>query len=142
MTEDSPTDRVDDGMDNQPDGNQSDGDQPDQITRDDDEIDDVPRVTCSTCDRTWELTYELDELQVGNRALEQFALDHARHTGHYPDDVTPFVADCRHCPEREQFLSKRPAERFAEAHTRHTRHEVRVTGPDETDETFEPGGSQ
>jgi hypothetical protein len=82
--------------------------------------DEYPTLTCSRCDCRWNLAYELDELQVGNRAVEQFALDHHRHTGHYPDDITPWVADCRQCPETEPFLTERPANRFARTHARHT----------------------
>lgn len=96
----------------------------------DDPVDGVPTVTCSRCDRRFELDYELDTLQVGNRAVEQFALDHHRHTGHYPDDVTPWIADCRQCPETEQFLTERPAERFASTHARHTDHAVELQPPD------------
>jgi len=99
--------------------------------------DGVPTLTCSRCDRRWELTYELDVLQVGNRAVEQFALDHHRHTGHYPDGVTPWVADCRQCPETEQFLAERPAERFARTHVRHTGHAVDLRPPDGDDRMVE-----
>jgi hypothetical protein len=94
-----------------------------------DEIDDTPTITCSRCDRTWDLGYELDDMQVGNQAVEQFALDHRRHTGHFPDDVTPWVVDCRVCPDGEQFLSEHPARRWAETHARHTRHTVAVETP-------------
>jgi hypothetical protein len=92
---------------------------------------DVPTLTCSRCNRSWELAYELDELQVGNRAVEQFALDHRRHTGHYPDGVTPWIADCQQCPETEQFLAERPAERFARTHSRHTGHTVELHPPED-----------
>jgi len=91
---------------------------------------DAPTLTCSRCDRTWDLGHELDELQAGNRAAEQFALDHHRHTGHYPDGVTPWTADCRQCPETERFLAERPAERFAHTHARHTGHTVGLQPPD------------
>ena len=94
-----------------------------------DDIDDMPTVTCSRCDQSWALHYELDELKVGNRALERFALDHRRHTGHYPDDVTPWIADCRTCPDGKQFLSEQPARRWAETHVRHTRHSVELDPP-------------
>ncbi len=87
-------------------------------------IDDTPTITCSRCDREWDLTYELDELKVGNRAVEQFALDHQRHTGHFPDEVTPWVATCRQCPDGEQFMVERPARRWARTHARHTSHAV------------------
>lgn len=89
-----------------------------------DEPDNVPTVTCERCDHEWDLTHELDDLHAGNRALEQFALDHRQHTGHYPDDVTPWTAACRRCPAGEEFLSERPARRWAETHARHARHDV------------------
>jgi len=97
---------------------------------DDDPVEMTPTVACSRCGREWELTDELDNQQAGNRALEQFALDHHRHTGHYPDDVTPWIATCRRCPDREQFLSERPARRFAETHARHTGHAVSLKPPE------------
>nr|WP_267163048.1 hypothetical protein [Halovenus salina] len=90
-----------------------------------------PTVRCSTCNREWQLTYELEELHAGNRALEQFALDHHRHTGHYPDDVSPWTADCQACPAEELYLEQRPAKRFGRTHARHTDHEVVVMGPDD-----------
>lgn len=89
-----------------------------------DDVDDVPRVSCRRCGRTWDLGYELDDLRVGNQAIEQFALDHVRHTGHYPDDVATWVAACRQCPAREEQLNERPARRWAETHARHTSHSV------------------
>ncbi|XVH33625.1 hypothetical protein ACNS7O_17055 (plasmid) [Haloferacaceae archaeon DSL9] len=101
------------------------GEAPDEPPRND-AVDDTPTVACARCDREWDLTYELDSLQVGNQALEQFALDHKRHTGHYPDDVVPWQAVCRHCPGGEEFLSERPARRWAEIHARHTRHEIEL----------------
>lgn len=91
-----------------------------------DEPDRVPTVSCSRCDREWTLSYELDSLLAGNQAIEQFALDHQRHTGHFPDDVTPWVADCRRCPEGEEYLSEQPARRWAETHARHTHHAVEL----------------
>jgi len=91
---------------------------------------DAPTVSCSRCDREWDLSYELDDLQAGNRALEQFALDHERHTGHFPDGVSPWVVDCRHCPGGEAFLAERPARRWAETHARHTRHPVTLAHED------------
>ncbi|WP_338727013.1 hypothetical protein [Haladaptatus sp. DJG-WS-42] len=87
-------------------------------------VDDTPTITCSRCDREWSLSYELDNLGVGNQSFEQFALDHMRHTGHFPDAVTPWIADCRQCPDGEQFLSEGPARRWAETHVRHARHDV------------------
>jgi len=89
-------------------------------------IDDLPVVTCTRCDAEWDLEFELEELYAGNQAVEQFALDHMRHTGHYPDDVTPWIATCRQCPAGEAFLGERPARRWARTHARHTRHEVEV----------------
>lgn len=97
---------------------------------DPDAIDDLPTVSCSRCDREWDLAYELDELSAGNRALEQFAMDHERHTGHYPDGLTPWTVDCRQCPAADRFLAERPARRFALTHARHTRHEVDLGKPD------------
>ena len=93
-------------------------------------VDGVPTVTCSRCDREWNLAYELDELHAGNRALEQFSLDHERHTGHDPDDVTPWTASCRRCPDGERFLAERPARRWAETHARHTGHAVALEPPE------------
>lgn len=95
------------------------------------DVDDTPTVSCSLCDRTWELDYELDELQVGNQAVEQFALDHQRHTGHFPDDVTPWVVDCKHCHDEDVFLTERPARRWARTHVRHTAHTVSLSPPDD-----------
>lgn len=87
---------------------------------------DAPTVTCARCDREWDLAYELDDLRAGNRAIEQFAMDHKRHTGHYPDDAMPWIAACRRCPAGEEFLSERPTRRWAETHARHTRHSVEL----------------
>jgi hypothetical protein len=87
-------------------------------------VDDTPTVTCTRCDRTWDLGYELDELSVGNQAVEQFALDHRRHTGHFPDGVATWRAECRRCPEGSEHLAEHGARRWAETHARHTRHEV------------------
>ena len=98
----------------------------------------TPTVTCTRCDREWDLEYELDELHAGNSAVEQFAMDHFRHTGHYPDDVTPWQVDCRECPNGEQFLSERPARRFALTHARHTRHTVEMRTPDDERESIDP----
>lgn len=89
----------------------------------------VPTVTCSRCDRAWALDFELDELHAGNQAVEQFALDHERHTGHFPDDVTPWLVDCRRCPESDGYLAERPARRWATIHTRHTGHTVELRPP-------------
>mgnify|MGYP006875056414 FL=1 len=99
----------------------------------------VPTVTCTLCGRTWDLDYELAELHAGNRAVEQFALDHERHTGHFPDDVTPWLVDCRQCPDGEQFLEERPARRWAKAHVRHTNHTVALQPPAEHGSTEQIG---
>lgn len=101
----------------------------DDTTEQTDKPEQVPTVSCTACDREWELAYELDELRVGNRAVEQFALDHHRHTGHYPDDVAPWLVSCNQCPATEQYLEERPARRFARTHARHTNHTVSVTEP-------------
>ena len=98
-------------------------------------MDAVPTVTCSRCDDEWELDFELDELRAGNRAVEQFALDHERHTGHFPDDVTPWLVDCRQCPDGDRYLAQRPARRWARTHARHTGHEVEVRPPAGDEET-------
>jgi len=90
----------------------------------DEPVDDTPTISCSRCDSTWELTYELETLYAGNQAFEQFALDHKRHTGHFPDDVSPWVVDCQQCPDAEAYLDERPARRWAETHARHTSHPV------------------
>lgn len=102
-------------------------------------VDDVPTVSCSRCDLEWDLEYELDDLQTGNRALEQFALDHERHTGHFPDDVTPWRVTCRRRPAGEAFLAERPARRWAETHTRHTRHTLTVEHATIDETIIEPG---
>lgn len=86
----------------------------------------VPTVQCGRCDREWELEYELETLQAGNRAVEQFAMDHHRHTGHFPDGMTPWLVDCRQCPSGEEFLEQRAARRWAGTHARHTGHEVEL----------------
>lgn len=104
---------------------------PEHPRDEEDRIDSVPTVACSRCGREWDLAYELDELHAGNQAVEQFAMDHERHTGHFPDDVTPWIADCRQCPDGEEYLSERPARRWAETHARHTRHEVALRPPTE-----------
>lgn len=98
----------------------------------------TPTVACTRCDQEWELTYELEELHAGNSALEQFAMDHYRHTGHYPDDVTPYQIECRVCPQGDQFLSERPARRFARTHARHTRHTLTLQEPEGETEQIQP----
>ena len=99
------------------------------------DVDDTPTVTCSRCNREWDLAFELDDLQVGNQAIEQFALDHKRHTGHFPDEVSPWVVACRQCPDGEEFLAERPARRWAETHARHTKHEVTLRHEEELEPT-------
>ena len=89
-----------------------------------DAVDDVPTVACERCGREWDLAYELEEMRVGNQALEQFALDHRRHTGHFPDGVATWRAECRNCPEGAERLSEDAAHRWAEVHARHASHAV------------------
>jgi hypothetical protein len=89
-----------------------------------DDVDDTPTVTCERCDRAWGLDYELEDMQVGNQAVEQFALDHRRHTGHFPDGLATWRADCRRCTEAAERLSEHGARRWAETHARHTDHAV------------------
>lgn len=101
-------------------GSDDEGTDPDEAPRN------VPTVSCARCDDEWTLEYELDELTVGNRALEAFALDHHQHTGHFPDDVTPWMADCERCPESVRRLEEAGVTRWAETHARHTGHRVRV----------------
>lgn len=102
------------------------------------EYDNVPTIICSRCDSEWDLTYELDVLRLGNQSGEQFALDHMRHTGHFPDSVSPWTVDCRQCPSSEQFLSERPATRWATTHARHTRHTVAVNHPEQEETLIDP----
>ncbi len=103
-----------------------------------DAVDDLPTVSCSRCGREWDLAYELEDLQVGNQAVAQFALDHQRHTGHFPDDVSPWQARCRRCPETAERLTEDAVRRWAKIHSRHTRHPVEVdhaslSDPDQID---------
>lgn len=95
----------------------------------------VPTVRCARCDDEWTLAYELDELTVGNRALEAFALDHHQHTGHFPDDVSPWIADCERCPETVRRLEEAGVIRWARTHARHTAHRVRVDHADREEPT-------
>jgi hypothetical protein len=102
---------------------------------------DAPTISCERCDREWDLAREFDQLGVGNHAVEQFALDHKRHTGHFPDGIRTWRARCRNCPEEAERLSRDAATRWGETHARHTRHRVElrhahddettVIGPDE-----------
>ena len=105
-----------------------------QISRD---VDDVTRVSCERCNRTWTLEYELEDMALGNQALEQFALDHHRHTGHFPDDISTWQATCRQCPESVERLEERGARRWAEIHARHTTHAVDLTHKQEGDRVIE-----
>ncbi|QWC20646.1 hypothetical protein [Halorubrum sp. 2020YC2] len=98
----------------------------------------APTVSCERCGREWTLDREVDDLDAGGHAIEQFALDHERHTGHYPDDVTPWVGRCQRCPDGERFLSERSARRWAESHARHTRHAVRLEAPRGPDDVISP----
>ncbi|SDF49908.1 hypothetical protein SAMN04488067_10516 [Halorubrum xinjiangense] len=100
-----------------------------------DDTREAPTVSCERCGREWTLDSDLDDLGPGGHAIEQFALDHERHTGHYPDDVTPWVVRCDRCPGGERFLSERPARRWARTHARHTRHSVRLDPPTGAAET-------
>jgi hypothetical protein len=102
--------------------------------------DNVPTVTCERCGREWELSYELDELVAGNRAVEQFALDHERHTGHYPDGVSTWRATCRRCPDGVERLSETAARRWARTHARHTRHDVTLHHAEGEETTLIEGG--
>jgi hypothetical protein len=95
----------------------------------------VPTVSCTQCGREWELSFELEELSAGNRAVEQFALDHERHTDHFPDDVTPWIVDCQQCPDGELYLAERPARRWATVHARHTTHTVALQPPEDHGQT-------
>jgi len=84
----------------------------------------VPTVRCSQCEASWTLEHELEDLGLGNDAVEAFAIDHREHTGHFPDDVTPWVADCRRCPDGVERLDEAAARRWARTHARHTDHVV------------------
>ena len=55
--------------------------------------------------------------------------DHERHTGHFPDDVTPWIVDCQQCPAGERYLEERPARRWASVDARHTTHTVTLQPP-------------
>ena len=86
----------------------------------------MPTISCTRCGREWELGYELDELRVGNQAVEQFALDHHRHTGHFPDDISTWQGNCLRCPEEIERLTEAAAYRWGRTHARHTGHSVEV----------------
>jgi len=90
------------------------------------DVDDTPTLACTRCDREWDLSYELDELGIGNQAVQQFALDHKRHTGHFPDEVGTWHAECRRCPDGSEHLAEHAARRWARTHARHTHHAVAV----------------
>jgi hypothetical protein len=98
----------------------------DGFPTDDFDPEEAPTVTCQRCDQTWDLAREFENLGVGNHAVEQFALDHRRHTGHFPDEIRTWRAKCRHCPEEAERLASDAATRWAETHARHTRHEVEI----------------
>ena len=98
---------------------------PDESIATDDEFD-APTVTCERCDREWDLSEKFEDLGVGNHAVEQFALDHRRHTGHFPDEIATWRAVCRNCPEEAERLASDAATRWAETHARHTRHAVEI----------------
>ncbi|MFC7072962.1 hypothetical protein ACFQJ7_13185 [Halovenus rubra] len=115
----------------QPDGSPLETDLPDEAKP-------APTVSCSVCDEEWELSYELTELHAGNRAIEQFALDHCRHTGHYPDDIAPWTVSCEDCQAEERYLEQRPAKRFGKTHVRHTGHSVSVDSPTQETHQIEP----
>jgi len=95
----------------------------------------APTITCRRCDREWDLGAELDT--VGNQAFEQFALDHKRHTGHFPDGIETWRAVCRHCPERAERLAEGAARRWATTHVRHTSHDVTLRHADGTETLIE-----
>ena len=111
---------------------------PDKARSNPDAVDDTPTISCERCGRSWDLEYELDEMAVGNQAVEQFALDHHRHTGHFPDDVSVWQATCRQCPEGVQRLAESAARRWAKTHARHTRHAVTIEHGDEEIDLIEP----
>ncbi len=91
-----------------------------------DDVDDTPTISCARCGREWDLDYELNELRLGNQAVEQFALDHRRHTGHFPDGVSTWLAECRQCPETAERLTEQAVRRWGRTHARHTRHSVEL----------------
>ncbi|MEF8814580.1 MAG: hypothetical protein V5A55_12285 [Halovenus sp.] len=101
------------------------------------DIDDTPTITCERCGRSWDLGYELDEMAVGNQAIQQFALDHHRHTGHFPDGISTWLASCRQCPETVERLEETAARRWAQTHARHTRHTVAIEHADEESNLIE-----
>ncbi|MUV89784.1 hypothetical protein GJ629_07645 [Halapricum sp. CBA1109] len=105
-----------------------------------DSVDDTPIISCERCGREWDLAYELDEMAVGNQAVQQFALDHHRHTGHFPDGVETWQAVCRHCPEEIQRLESSAARRWAETHARHTTHSVSLVDTDGETTVVDPPG--
>ncbi len=96
----------------------------------------APTVSCRRCGREWDLGDELDA--VGNSAFEQFALDHRRHTGHFPDGIATWRAVCRHCPERAERIEESGVRRWARTHARHTDHAVDIEGSDGESTLVEP----
>lgn len=112
------------------------GDEPETgVPTDPADVDDIPTISCERCGREWDLGFELDALSVGNQAVEQFALDHHRHTGHFPDGVSTWQADCQQCPERSEHLLENAATRWARTHARHTRHSVELQHADRSEPT-------
>ena len=101
-------------------------------------VDESPTVSCRRCDREWNLEDELSA--VGNQAFEQFALDHRRHTGHFPDGIETWRVSCRHCPEETERLAKAAAHRWAETHARHTRHDLEIKHATGDETTLVEGG--
>ncbi|WP_135666197.1 hypothetical protein [Halorhabdus rudnickae] len=114
----------------------NDSDEEPHRSPDSENVEDLPTVSCERCGREWDLAYELEEVAVGNQAFEQFALDHQRHTGHFPDGISTWQADCRQCPEAVQRLDERAARRWAEIHARHTAHAVALEHADHEEPTL------
>jgi len=100
-----------------------------------DSPDNSPTVSCRRCDREWNLSEELST--VGNQAFEQFALDHKRHTGHFPDGIETWRAACRHCPDGAERIEEGAARRWARTHARHTNHAVTLHHADGTESVIE-----
>jgi hypothetical protein len=98
----------------------------DDFSTSDEDPEDAPTITCKRCDQTWDLAREFEDLGVGNHAIEQFALDHKRHTGHFPDSIRTWRAKCHNCPEEAERLAQDAVTRWAETHARHTRHEIEI----------------
>jgi hypothetical protein len=95
-----------------------------------------PTISCRRCGREWDLGAELEA--VGNQAFEQFALDHRRHTGHFPDGIETWRVECRHCPETAERIDGDAARRWAHTHVRHTDHAVTVHSADGDEQVIGP----